>query len=221
MAQEQYACPDEKIVVIPHGNYCKAYPPATGAMRLAARQGVPDQERVLLFFGMMRPYKGLERLLRVWRQLAPRSARLRLVGPCRDPGYEQELKQLCDATPEVSFHPGFVPLEEIALAFAGADVVVLPFDKVQTSGSVILALSYGKPVIAPNMGEIPEAVGAANDLLYEPGMDDALASAMNRALTIDLADLGRRSEMSGERLNWSEIARQTADVYAAAATGLL
>jgi beta-1,4-mannosyltransferase len=214
-AADVLRCPASKMQVIPHGNYRSAYPGIEPGDHLATRDGQAVDHRTIMFFGMMRPYKGIERLLRVWNQLDPRpDATLRLVGPCREPAYEAVLRGLVAASSNVTLQCEYVEDAQVAGHFAGADVAVLPFERVQTSGSVILALTFGLPVIAPRLGEIPDALAGADDLLFEPGNDDALAARLRQALTMDLADLRRRSREACDRLNWDTIARWTAACYA-------
>jgi glycosyltransferase involved in cell wall biosynthesis len=169
---------------------------------------------VVLFFGMMRPYKGIERLLRVWSQLrADQHATLRLVGPCPDSKYEDQLRRLVESSRSVEMQCGFVDDSKVAAQFAAADLAVLPFERVQTSGSVILALSFGLPVIAPRLGEVPDTLTGADDLLFEPGSDAALKQVLERALSVELTDLRRRSTAICDRLNWHSIGALTAGCY--------
>jgi beta-1,4-mannosyltransferase len=206
-------CPDERITVTPHGNFRSAYPPPTTEMRLDGRQGLATDHRVFLFFGMMRPYKGLERLVRVWQSVKPEHATLRLVGPCIDAKYETDLRNLVRNVPGATLSCKFVEGDGVTRIFAASDVVVLPFEKIQTSGSVILAASFGKPVIAPRLGEIPEALRGAADLLYEPGTDSALEAAIRRALKIDLSELASRSNRAASALDWELAAIPTLATY--------
>jgi len=212
----ELGCPPDRVTVAPHGHYRDMYRAATPELRRERRGALAADHRVFLFFGYMRPYKGLERLLRVWRKLNPAHASLWLVGPCLDTAYEAELKNLTKGVCRVQMECGFVETEGVSRVFAGADVVVLPFESVQTSGSVILALTFGKPVVAPRLGEIPETVGLADGLLYEPGSDEALASAIERALVCDLTELNAKSTAACERMGWETTARCTAAIYAAA-----
>jgi glycosyltransferase involved in cell wall biosynthesis len=210
---QELRCPSDKTTIAPHGNYRSIYPTATPEMRREGRIGLADDHRVFLFFGMVRPYKGLERLLRVWRKLQPSRATLRIVGPCLDPIYEALLRSLVGQTPGATFSCGFVQTEQVSRVFAAADLAVLPFENVQTSGSAILALTFGKPVIAPSLGEIPEALDPATDLLYEPGSDTSLEQAIRRGLEGDLADFGRKSATACERLGWERSAERTTACY--------
>ena len=210
------SCPADKVTVVHHGNYQGFYPLATLEMRCESRGSLPVDHRVFMFFGIMRPYKGIERLLRAWHELQPENASLWLAGPCSDPVYEAELRSIAANMPNVRFECGFVPKDHVSRLFAGADVVVLPFQRVQTAGSVILALSFGKPVIAPRIGEVPETVGDADALLYDAQSNDGLSSALRRALTGDLRDVSVSSKASGDRLNWGSVAAKTNAIYSAA-----
>ena len=206
-------CRPDRVTVAPHGHYRDVYPAATAAMRRESRDGLGEGHRIFLFFGFMRPYKGLERLLRVWGRLNAANASLWLVGPCLDAAYESGLRNEAEKTRGVRIECGFVEPEKVSRVFAGADIVVLPFERVQTSGSAILALSFAKPVIAPRLGEVPETLGVATDLLFEPGSDEALSAAIERGLQADLAELTTKSVQACQRLEWEPIGRLTADVY--------
>jgi glycosyltransferase involved in cell wall biosynthesis len=207
--------PAERVTVAPHGHYRDVYPAVTAEMRCERRRGLADDHRVFLFFGFMRPYKGIERLLRVWEKLQPQNASLWLTGPCLDADYEAKLRRLAEGTPGVRLECGFVEAEGVSRLFAGADIAVLPFERVQTSGSVILALSFGKPVIAPRLGEIPEAVGPATELLYEAGSDEELAAAISRALDCDLEDVTSKSVSACRNVGWDGAANGTVAAYRA------
>ena len=206
-------CPSEKMNVAPHGNYRDVYPKATTEMRDRARAGIPDDQRVFLFFGYMRKYKGIERLLRVWTALSPTNASLWLAGPCFDETYEASLRSEASKIKNVRIDCGFIADQDVTKMISGADFVVLPFEKVQTSGSTILALSFGKPVIAPRIGEIPETLGEASDLIFEPGSDCALSEAIQKGLRADIDDLAKKSISACNRLDWAVAGKITAKVY--------
>ena len=94
-----------------------------------------------------------------------------------------------------------------------ADAAVLPFRDILTSGSAILALSHGRPVIAPAMGCLPGTLPADATFLYDPDADGALADAMRQAAAADLAVMGARARAYAETIDWGPIAEQTAALY--------
>ncbi|MEB3209749.1 MAG: glycosyltransferase, partial [Leptolyngbyaceae bacterium] len=97
--------------------------------------------------------------------------------------------------------------------FSAADIVVLPFRSVSTSGSLLLAMSYGKPVIAPKIGGIASTLAEADDLLYDPDDDLGLLHALNAGMEINDVEMGKRVNQVCDRLSWASIAQQTSQLY--------
>jgi glycosyltransferase involved in cell wall biosynthesis len=212
-ALRRLACPADRIAVIPHGHYRRAYDVALPCDEARRQLDLAGDAKAILFFGFLRPYKGLETLLAAWRKLSPSGAELLIVGQPHDAAYTVKLRQMAEGRPGVRIVDRFVPSAEVPLYFSAADAVVLPFRMVQTSGSVILAMSYGRPVIAPRLGEVPEALVGADDLLFARGDEDELGNSLERALASDLSDLAERTARACDRLDWAPIASATADVY--------
>jgi glycosyltransferase involved in cell wall biosynthesis len=168
---------------------------------------------VVLFFGLLRPYKGLEVLLEAWRGVA--GAELWIVGRPRiaiDP-----LKAL--APKGVRFVPRFVQDSELPAYFRRADVVVLPYNHTERfdfSGVLATALAFGRPIVASDIGGLSEVAEAGAAALVPP--DDA--SALRDTLSGLLADRDRRELLAaGARAaaagpySWREAARRTVEVY--------
>ena len=78
---------------------------------------------------------------------------------------------------------------------------------------VFLAMSFGKPVIAPRLGGIVEVLGEANDLLYDPEDKDGLLKGMQKSTNIDLDKLSELVEKACDRLDWNLIGQDTVEVY--------
>ena len=83
-----------------------------------------------------------------------------------------------------------------------------------TSGSAILAMTFGRPVIAPAIGCLPESLGSEGTILYDPSAPDGLEGALRQALTADLAALGEQAGAHAATLAWGPIATRTAESYA-------
>lgn len=214
---EAYDLPDrfrERVHVIPHGNYLECYPDRVTREAARERLGLPADATVLLHVGNIRPYKNVPGLIETFRDVPDRDARLLVVGrPPADDEARRRLEADCRGDDRVDCDFGFVPADELQVYLNAADAVVLPFEDVLTSGSVVLALSFGRPVIAPRLGCIPETVGDCDDLLYDPDEPGGLAAALERALESDLDRLGRRAARRAEELDWESIGRRTAAVY--------
>ena len=116
---------------------------------------------VLLFFGYVRHYKGLDIMLRAMPAILLREPSLRLVVAghfYEDVSFYRQLVDQLGLGGNVDLYPEYVPLERTALYFAAADAVVLPYRSATQSGVVQLAYGYGLPVIVTPVGALPEMV---------------------------------------------------------------
>jgi glycosyltransferase involved in cell wall biosynthesis len=210
-----------RSAVIPHGPYSEAYP-ALSREEGRRRLGIEEDRHVFLFFGQIRPYKGVDDLLDAWdlllRELDDAAPPLLIVaGKCDDSDQRERIERRLSAAGS-RFVEGYVPHDDVAAFFAAADWVVLPFRTVTTSGSALLALSLGRAIVAPRIGslsEMPDSVG----LLYDAG---GLADALRIAATASQAELRTRAIAAREyadTLSWPNIARATLDVYKKATSG--
>jgi beta-1,4-mannosyltransferase len=199
--------------LIPHGNYKGVYPEAVTRTEARRRLALKPTDIVLLFFGNVAPYKGVDTLLELTDKLDAPNVQLVIAGQC----YNEALRERIDRSVQLGrtqYRSGYIKDEDVAMYFKAADIVCLPFTAITTSGSAILALTFGKPVIAPRMGalkDIPEEAG----YFYEPADPRGLASSLRLAVSDpgDLAQRGRAAGRYAQSLNWSILAEKTYDVY--------
>lgn len=117
--------------------------------------------------------------------------------------------------PRVQVHSTpWIEDEDYQFFFGACDAVVFPFKSILTSGSVMLALSFGKPVVVPRLGCLPDLVDDSMGVLYDPDSPDGLAGALKSIIKKDLAPLGRNAMARAQAFDWGDIGRQTAEVYA-------
>jgi glycosyltransferase involved in cell wall biosynthesis len=201
----------DRIRVIPHGAF-------DYLTRLPDEKPLPAELEgaegpVILSFGLIRPYKGLENLLAAFARL--RGAELWIVG---NPRIDvAPLRELAAAAPgRVRFVTRFVEDAEIPAIFRRADIVALLYLDAEHSGVLYTGLGFGKPLVLSAVGGFPEvaAVGAAR--LVPPGDVDALAATLAELV----ADEDARAELAAgaERaaagpFSWDEAARLTLDLY--------
>ncbi len=214
------------IAVIPHGHYIDAYPntvaraDARRALRLPATL-TTDYSLTLLFLGLLRPYKGLEELLPAFRSLPDPNVSLLIAGRPRPSDYAARLAAQASDDPRVRWHPHFVPDAEVQLWMNAADVVVLPYRQITTSGAAMLAWSFGKPVIAPALPAFagPMADAPILGLLYDPATSDGLANALRQAAAIDWQARREPILAWAAQFNWAGIGQQFAALYHKVLTG--
>lgn len=204
-----------KATVIPHGHYRSIYKPAIDERSARSQLGLLPTGRLYLHQGQLRPYKGIEQLLKIWgeNQDTFYGDTLLIAGKPLDAVYEQKLRQLVSDIHMVRLYAEFVEGEKIHLFFSAATVVVLPFEKILTSGSLVVAMSYGKPIIAPKLGGIPETLEIAGSLLYDPDDQQGLLQALIKTHNINLGELGQQVTEVCNKLDWLKIAAKTSKVY--------
>ena len=178
-----FEIPADRLVVIPHPSYAGVYP--TTATRDGARfeLGLWPDELVFLAFGAIRPYKGIDGLLAAWRAAAPSSPPRRLVvagGAGAGPAADELLLDLA-VTPDVAAFPRRIEDGLVGDFFRAADIAVLAHHEALNSGVLLLALTFGLPVIAPRFAAAVELLDDRVALLYEPGDQDGLVDALRRA----------------------------------------
>lgn len=204
----------DRVYLIPHGHYIDSYPNSLSRGQARARLGLGDDDFVYLFFGYVRPYKGLAGLIEAFKGQQGKHLRLVIAGHPHPPGYVAELVGHVGSDPRIRLDTRLIPVPDVQVYFQAADVVVLPFANILTSGSAILALSFGKPLIAPRMGGIPELVSKEMGLLYDPLNQAALAQALAHARDgFDLESAGRAAYAKALTLDWESIGRQMIGVY--------
>ena len=205
----------EKVAVVPHGNYLGYYENKVGRAEAREILGIRESDLVFLFLGLIRAYKGVPELIDVFDGLGPEGARLMVVGRMANEEIAGLLERKAAGRDDVEVVPGFVPDDRIQEYMNACDVVVLPYRDIMTSGSVLLAMSFGKACVAPRMGCIGDVLDDSGALLYDPDGEEGLSDAINRAVRRrhDLPRMGEYNRRLVERWGWDQTARMTLDVY--------
>lgn len=201
----------ERCHVVHHGHYLDAYPNEISRTDARERLGLDADERVFLYFGRIHEYKNVPGLVEAFSDLDETDAHLLVVGNPESDELEADLGQATASDPRIRTAFGFVPGDDIQIYMNAADVVVLPFESILTSGSVMLAASFGKPVIAPALGCVGEFL--AGDIVYDPTDPDGLRTALDRTFHTDLDAIGRANLAAARACDWDSMGRLTAATY--------
>ena len=212
-----YDLPDRvttRIRVVPHGNYIGCYPDDVGRREARRELDIPDEVTVVLYFGLVREYKNVPQLIRTFGSLDD-DARLVVVGNPWTDALEQRVRSAAAGDDRVRTVLEYVPDEDIQVYMNAADVVVYPFESVLTSGSTLLAMSFGRAVVVPDLGCPGELVDERGGVLYDPDDPDGLSNALQEAVSedTDLAWMGRYNRRVAAALDWETIASRTRDIY--------
>ncbi|MBI3098927.1 MAG: glycosyltransferase [Planctomycetes bacterium] len=200
------------VVVIPHGHYGGAYPAGRTRAEVRAEWGVTDREFVVLFIGSIRPYKGIERLLSSFREWRRSGVRLVIAGRPQDEALRRSIEVAASSDSRILFRPGFVPDGRLREYLEASDLVALPFDEQVSSGSAILALSFGCPVMIPDLPTFREMRDWPGVNLFTPGSADSLRDGLERSASQVRAPAESIVAAVG-RWDWDGIASATARCY--------
>jgi glycosyltransferase involved in cell wall biosynthesis len=196
-----------RLTVVPHGRY----DPAIDPERLRT-PGSGNRARRLLFFGSIRSYKGVEELLSAIAGLDGEvPVCVMIVGECRDEQLRTRLERLAEQAGErVELRLGRLPDERVAPLMAECDAAILPFREATTSGSALLAMSHGRPVILPHLPAFAELADDA--VVWYDGSTRDLARAIRdvvRATPEALARSGTAASAYAAGLSWTDAAERT------------
>lgn len=201
---------NKAAAVIPHGHYRDAYGSALARASCREQLGIGNRF-TFLFFGNIRPYKNVPRLIEAFRGLARQDVQLIIAG---QPGHMvrvDELRQLAAGDDRIHLRLEFVPDDKVPLYIGASDTVVLPFESILNSGSIFLALSFNRAVLAPHLGSLPEIqshVGARWVNLYDGALTSQhLLQAMGSGST------GEHDVVDLSFYDWDSIGQQTLDLY--------
>jgi glycosyltransferase involved in cell wall biosynthesis len=209
---EELGVDPRRVHLIPHG----VLRPWEGQLEQPLPPELRDgEEPVVLFFGLLRPYKGLGLLLDAWRGLdldPPAGAELWIVGMPR-----MDLAPLKAAAPAgVRIVPRFVSDPEVLALMRRASFVVLPYREIAQSGVAFTALGAGTPLLLSDVGGFPEIAASGGARLFDAGDADALGAAIAELLgePAQLAEMARRARDAAEgRYSWEQIAARTLELY--------
>ncbi|HWX52719.1 MAG TPA: glycosyltransferase family 4 protein [Solirubrobacteraceae bacterium] len=203
---EELAVDPERVHVIPHGVF----------EHLAREPSSPPapprqtEKPVVLCFGLMRPYKGIDLLLEAWGGVD--DAELWVVGMPR----MDVSPLLAAAPPNVRFIPRFISDGELPAYFARADLVVLPYREADQSGVLFTALAFGKPLLLSDVGGFPEIAATGAARTFPAGDAAALQSGLSGLLDDRdaLSEMAVRARaMAGGAFSWEAVAARTLELY--------
>ena len=211
----------ENIAVIPHGHYLDYVGKRLEMLEAREHINIPQNCPIFLFFGQIKKVKGLDIALRALSVLVKTAPDAKLVVAGRpwkdDMSYYDALIKEHSLHDNVILRIGYVPQDVVDHYYYACDAVVLPYKRIYQSGVLLMAMSYGKPVIAsdlPGMSEI--IVNGENGLLFSSEDFNAMAESM--LLLIEKPELASKLGQSGrERIrssnDWGLIGKMTTDFY--------
>lgn len=183
-----------RLVQIDHGHMVDHYANTIARPDARAKLNIRPDTFVYLFIGICKEYKNLESLIATFGEV-PGDTLLVIAGRFQDDEYRERIGGLAARQPNVRLVPIRIPDDELQIYINASDTIVLPYTDILTSGAAMLAISFGRPVVAPRRGYLQDVITEDCGVLYEPGDPGALLGAMNaiRARSFDRAQIVRHA----------------------------
>lgn len=210
----------KNVHVVPFGSYLDPYPVNISRDEARSVLGFGSGDVVITLMGRIERYKGADRLLAAMGQL-PTTSRIKvmIVGSCSEDLYREELLALSDGVKgRAVLSLEWVPDDELARYLQSSDFAAFPFREITNSSSVILAASFGLPVVIPDMQMLRD-VPSASAIRYEQESDPAIDSLVEALLIAENLPDAEYRAMSAAATSWargsdwSTVARKTIEVY--------
>jgi D-inositol-3-phosphate glycosyltransferase len=224
---DEFGVPAARISVIPLG--INNFAPQTNLTPAEAKRrlGIQQNEKAILFFGRITPYKGLEILVEAFQKSLPSTENYRLIIAGRpeeatEAAYWFPIREALSADLQkgrVLLRAEHIPDAETELYFKAADVLVLPYRDIYQSGILFLGYSFGLPSLAADVGSLKaEMVEGRTGFLFEPEDPTDLAKAIEKYFVSDLyRELSRRrqeiQDYARQGHDWNIVGQSTIGVY--------
>ncbi len=203
-----------KIKIIPLGHYINYYPNTVDRNEAKRILGIDESQFVFLFLGSIREYKKLPELILSFKKIADNKITLLIVGRPFNKNLQEKIVNCSKGDSRIKLIFGFVLVEKVQIYMNSADIIICPYENVLTSGSVVLAMTFAKAVIAPDIGCIPDTVDEEGGILYDIMDPNGLLNAMKKVLTIsNLNSMGEKNLIKVKTFDWEQIGMETFKVY--------
>jgi D-inositol-3-phosphate glycosyltransferase len=224
---EEFGVPPGRVTVIPFGINNSVPDTNLSAKEAKKWLGIHENHKTILFFGRIKPYKGLEYLIPAFQKVVRGHSDYRLIiaGQLEMPSasywesLQKEIQQYVDAG-QIIPRIEFIPDSEIEVYFKAADVLVLPYTEIFQSGVIFLGYNFGLPVLAADVGSLNEdIVEGATGLVFRSEDPIDLARAIEEYFASDLfagLEMHRREirEFAMKRHSWEVVSELTTGIYA-------
>ncbi len=210
----------EKSAIVPHGNYidyARAVPKESALKRL----GIEGQGPFILFFGQIKKVKGLDILISALPDVAAKFPGMKLI--IAGKVWKDDMAEYFSAIDKAGLadrainHIRYIPDELVPYYYSAADVVALPYRKIYQSGVLLMAMSYGKPVVVSDLPGMTEIVrDGVNGFVFRSGSAEGLSTSLSAALsdTDRLARIAKAGyKTAADGYGWEKIGKKTAEAY--------
>ena len=211
----------KKICIVPHGNYTPFIQLFRDKSKSKSYLGLPDDQKIILFFGMIKEVKGLDVLLRAFREVIDGNSQtiLLIAGKVWDNDFSiyQDLIDKNNLASNIILHDHFISHNDVGHYYCASDLVVLPYKRIYQSGVLMMALSYGRPVLVSDLEPFKETLSDNENGFFFKSED---INDLAKKLSLLMADGQNlhRVQKNGNRLvnhrfDWNQIGKLIKKAY--------
>lgn len=195
--------PIKKIKKVGFGSYIDYYPNSKTKREARERLNLNREDFVFLHFGKIKPYKNTKEIIKNFLKLDIDKVKLIIAGSI-DENYEKELKPLYENNKRILVFDDFIPKKKVQLFFNSADIMVNNYRDILSSGSVILGMSFGLPIIAPEKGCISKHI--QKKLLFRENLENKMIEAITE---LNLKKIGEENKKRAKSMSWKRIVKNS------------
>lgn len=205
----------DKVFIVTHGNYIGIYENNISKLKSRKALGIPAENLVLLLFGGIYRYKGILETIDAFKHLQQDGISLLIAGKPYEDQLEEVIQDKIQECKNILFLPERVPDDEIQIYMNACDCVLVPYQVFTTSGVAILAMSFGRACIAPQIGFFNDVLDEAGAILYDSTDEEGLLEAMKFAIAKknQLWEMGKYNLKVAEQWNWDYVGEETFKIY--------
>ncbi len=206
----------DKVKIVPIGNYIKCYKNEISKVDARKNLDLLIEDLVFLSFGAIRPYKDIENLINNFNKLTGNeNVKLLIVGKPVNDQIKLKIIKATKNNQNIITYFNFIKEDDIQLYLNASDVVVFSYKKILSSAGILLAMSFGKAIIAPKLGCIPDLLDDEKAFLYKPQDKLGLLKALENAKTNKqkLNKMGQNNSNQAVVYDWDNIGFKTKKIY--------
>ena len=214
--QSEFGTPQNKIYVIPIGNYIDGYKNEISKEKALKDLNLKSEDLIFLSFGAIRPYKGIDKLIKSFKTIEKKeNIKLLIVGKPVNDQIKTDIIKSSKAFNNIKLQLEFIQDDDIQIYFNASDIVIFSFRKILSSAGILLAMSFGKPIIGPRLGCIIDVLDENGAFLYNPRENRGLIMALKEAMENKdrFEEMGRYNLELARLYEWKKIGTETKKVY--------
>jgi glycosyltransferase involved in cell wall biosynthesis len=171
---------------------------------------IPEGSTVVLFFGRVRKYKGVPEFVAAFRKARRDEVYLVIAGSCSDADLKAEIRSSAGDDHRIRLYLKSIEDADVAPLFRVADIAVVPFERTLTSGSVVLAMTMGKPLLLPEAARIFDLVDEGG--IFYRSLEE-IPTILDKLRDDTILEMGKRNRERSLELDWNRIGELTTNAY--------